>query len=44
VALVRCAGEAHRGKGGNKVGNRRMFPEEAVAQERRWRGWVRVNP
>jgi hypothetical protein len=30
-----CAGEVHRGTGGDEVGNRWMFLEEAVTQERR---------
>jgi hypothetical protein len=41
---TRCAGEAHRGGGGDKVGNWRMFPEEAASQGRKRRGRLGLNP
>jgi hypothetical protein len=44
AALARCAGEAHRGGGGDEVGNWWMFPKEAAAQERRGRGGLGLNP
>jgi hypothetical protein len=44
AAPARCNGEAHRGGGGDEVGNRWIFPEGAVAHKREGRGWVRVKP
>jgi hypothetical protein len=42
--LAHCAGEAHRGRGGDEVGNRWIFLEGAAAHMREGAGWVRVKP
>jgi hypothetical protein len=44
AASVHYAGGAHRGGGGDKVGSRWMFSEEAAMQERRGAGGLGLNP
>jgi hypothetical protein len=44
AASARCAGEAHRGGGGDEVGNRWIFPEGTATHKREGRGELGLNP
>jgi hypothetical protein len=44
AASARCAGEAHRGGGGDEVGNRWIFLEGTATHKREGRGELGLNP